>query len=156
VSEPYSLGSGGGGFVPNVTTQPPTNSTPLNQASATTNDDAVFVRLGRRQSKKTVRIVAKRHEAPPKLPMPNETFRDAYGVLHVLMDHQIVAQEPIRLPDGTLDYVVRAEYHYGMSRIPQNVKFQPPDFANTESLGGSQSKYNFSLADIYSSDHSIG
>lgn len=156
VSEPYSLGSGGGGFVPNVTTQPPTNSTPLNQASATTGDDAVFVRLGRRQSRKTVRIVAKRHEAPPKLPPPTETFRDAQGVLHVLLDHQVVTQEPIRLPDDTLDYVVRAEYHYGMSRVPQNVRFQAPDFANPESLQVTQSRFNFSLADIYSSAHSIG
>jgi hypothetical protein len=136
-----------------------TNTGPTNlQSSATNGDTSVFSRIGPKQARKVVRVVAKRHGKPPKLPPASETFRDANNVLHVLLTQREMLQEPTRLPDGTLDYIVRMEYFYGMSRPPGGVKFPVPDYEPVESLNTSsgQSKYNFSLADIYSSDQIIG
>jgi hypothetical protein len=135
------------------------NTGPSNlQTSVSTGDTAIFSRIGSRQARKVVRVVAKRHGKPPKLPVASETFRDANGVLHVLLAQRELLQEPTRLPDDTIDYTVRMEYFYGMSRPPGGVKFPAPDFDPVESLNtpSGQSKYNFSLADIYSSAQSIG
>jgi len=154
ISGPGSPGYQSGGYTsggsqsnPGIT---PTPSIP-NSASG---DTSAFIRIGQSQWERVVRVCAKRHGLPPRLPNPNPHFRDADGVLNVLKGKTELTNEPLRLPDGTFDYVVRAEYRYGLSRAPVNMKFGAPDYENAPTLSSNQ--FQFRLVDIYSSHQSIG
>lgn len=127
----------------------------LGSTTPTTGDTSVFMRLGPSTWERTVRVVAKRHNAPPRLAEPKKTFRDSDGVLHVLLSKADLTCEPQRLPDDTRDYIVRAEYKYGLSRAPSAMKFGIPDYDPAVSSGSGTNPYSFNLENIYSSDHSM-
>jgi hypothetical protein len=138
-----------------TTTPPTTTTTPTNP---TTGDTSVFIRGGPSQWERVVRVLAKRHGVPPRLSNPRTSFRDPNGVLHVLKKRTELTAEPQRGIDGVVDYIVRAEYRYGLSRPPTKLQFGLPDYAPAQSLGsiGAEGPYSFSLATVYSSDHPIG
>jgi hypothetical protein len=120
-------------------------------------DSSVFVRLGPSQWKRTVRILAQRHALPPRLPEPLASFRDEDNVLNVLLGREVSFSEPQRSANGDdlRDYIVRAEYVYGMSRAPSKIRTGIPDTDVPED-SESTSMYSFTLATIFSSDHAVG
>lgn len=121
-----------------------------------TDDTSLFIRLGPSQWERIIRIVAKRHFVPPRLSVPIRSFRDREGILHVLLSKTDVTSEPQRLPDDTLDYTVRAEYRYGLSRAPSTMKFGVPDYNPAVSAGNyGTGPYSFNFTNIYTSDHPI-
>lgn len=133
-------------------------STPSSAAyAAEDGDSSVFIRLGPSQWKRTVRILAQRHALPPRLPEPLASFRDEDNVLNVLLGREISLSEPQRSAnsDNLRDYIVRAEYVYGMSRAPAKVRTGIPDTDVPEDAY-SASMYSFTLATIFSSDHAVG
>jgi hypothetical protein len=138
----------------------PTSSAGGSSSSAAAGDTSVFIRLGPSQWRRVVRICAKRHGRPPRLPNPQQSFRDEDGVLNVLLKQVNLGCEPQRSPDGeSKDYILRTEYHYGLSKAPQTMKFGVPDYDAPVSLGVSlagNGPYSFSRAVIFSSDHAIG
>lgn len=132
-------------------------STPSTAAyAAEDGDSSVFIRLGPSQWKRTVRILAQRHALPPRLPEPLASFRDEDNVLNVLLGREISFSEPQRSAnsDNLRDYIVRAEYVYGMSRAPAKVRTGIPDSDAPEE--SETSMYSFTLATIFSSDHAVG
>lgn len=132
-------------------------STPSSAAyAAEDGDSSVFIRLGPSQWKRTVRILAQRHALPPRLPEPLASFRDEGNVLNVLLGREISLSEPQRSAnsDNLRDYIVRAEYVYGMSRAPSKVRTGIPDSDAPEE--SETSMYSFTLATIFSSDHAVG
>ncbi len=136
---------------PTPDTPTPTPTTPANN-----NDHSAFVRLGPSQFQRIVRIVAERHGKPPKLPTPLPAFIDGDGLKNVLLSQITLGCEPTRTPDGEAkNYVLRAEFHYGVSGIPKKIKFGIPDYEETPSLGAGE-QYNFELSSIFSSQHAIG
>jgi hypothetical protein len=144
-----------------TTTTPTANPVPTTTSptTPTAGDTSVFVRGGPSQWERVVRIVAKRHSTPPRLSNPQQSFRDPTGVMHVLKSRIELTCEPQKGVDDTLDYIVRAEYRYGLSRAPTRMTFGTPDYAPVQSLGsslGSNGPYSFALPTIYSSDHPIG
>jgi hypothetical protein len=125
-------------------------------------DTSVFVRIGPSQWRRTVRILAQRHAKPPRLPEPQQSFRDEDGVLNVLLGREFALDEPQRTAagDGLRTYAVRAEYIYGMSRAPTKIRAGIPDpdaaenpYADPETT---PSLYAFTMATLFSSDHAIG
>jgi hypothetical protein len=140
-------------------TSPAPTTNPQTTTAPASTDTAVFVRGGAEQWKRVVRIRAKRHTQPPRLPNPQGSFRDEGGVLNVLLKETTCLQEPQRAVDGQLDYTILAEYHYGLSRSPARMKTGIPDYDVPQSLGASLSSegpYSFTRATIFSSDHSVG
>lgn len=121
-------------------------------------DSSVFIRLGPSQWKRTVRILAQRHALPPRLPEPLASFRDEDNVLNVLLGREVSFSEPQRSAnsDNLRDYIVRAEYVYGMSRAPAKFKAGIPDTDVAEDPEAESSMYSFTLATIFSSDHAVG
>lgn len=126
--------------------------------SAEDGDSSAFVRIGPSQWTRTVRILAQRHAAPPRLPEPLQSFRDDDGVLNVLKSKDFSLSEPQRSggSDNIRDYIVRAEYVYGMSKAPTTVKAGIPDSDAPVDTYDSSSLYSFTLATLFSSDHDIG
>jgi|GEM_PF-6910159 len=149
ISSPASPNYQSGGT---QSTNPGITPTPI--PNSTSGDSSAFIRIGPSQWERVVRVCAKRHGLPPRLPNPNPHFRDGDGVLNVLKGKIELTNEPLRLPDGTFDYVVRAEYRYGLSRAPMNMKFGSPDYENSPTIGSNQ--FQFSLVNIYSSHQPIG
>jgi hypothetical protein len=149
ISSPASPSYQSGGT---QSTNPGITPTPI--PSSTSGDTSAFIRIGPSQWERVVRVCAKRHGFPPRLSNPNPHFRDGDGVLNVLKGKIELTNEPLRLPDGTFDYVVRAEYRYGLSRAPVNMKFGAPDYENSPTIGSNQ--FQFSLVNIYSSHQPIG
>jgi hypothetical protein len=138
-------------------TSPGTGSSSSGSGSGTSpgdGDTTVFMRLGPSQWERTVRIVAKRHGTPPRLSNPKSTFRDTRNNLHVLLAKTELTCEPQRLPDDTKDYIIRAEYKYGLAKAPTELQFGVPDYDPFVSPGQyAAGPYSFSLTDIYKSDH---
>jgi len=148
--------SGPSSFAPSTSNPLPVSNSPTGPAAG---DTSVFIRGGPSQWERIIRIVAKRHTVPPRLSNPQQSFRDSTGVLHVLKSRIELTCEPQKGVDDTLDYIVRAEYRYGLSRAPTRMIFGTPDYAPVQSLGsslGSDGPYSFALPTIYSSDHPIG
>lgn len=134
-------------------------STPSSAAyAAEDGDSSVFIRLGPSQWKRTVRILAQRHALPPRLPEPLASFRDEDNVLNVLLGREVSLSEPQRSANGDnyRDYIVRAEYIYGMSRAPAKFRAGIPDTDVPEDSGAETSMYSFTLATIFSSNHAVG
>jgi hypothetical protein len=87
--------------------------------------------------------------------------------LHVLKNKAEVTADPIRMPDGTRDYVIRAEYVYGLSRKPPTIEFGKPDYdtavssgagSNPDtavSSGAGSNPYSFTFEEVYSSIHTM-
>ncbi len=132
----------------------PFGSSPGSGTTPSDGDTTVFMRLGHSQWERTVRVVAKRHGAPPRLSDPKATFRDPESNLHVLLSKTELTCEPQRLPDDTKDYIVRAEYKYGLAKAPTKFQFGVPDYDPSVSSGQyGTGPYSFNLTDIYKSDH---
>jgi hypothetical protein len=132
----------------------PGSGSPGAETAPNDGDSTVFMRLGPSQWERTVRVLAKRHNAPPRLSEPKATFRDSKNNLHVLLSKTEVTCEPHRLPDDTKDYIVRAEYKYGLAKAPTELHFGVPDYDPAVSSGQyGAGPYSFSLTNIYKSDH---
>jgi hypothetical protein len=135
------------------------SSTPSSaEYAAEDGDSSVFIRLGPSQWKRTVRILAERHNLPPRLPEPLASFRDEDNVLNVLLGREVSMSEPQRSAagDNRRSYVVRAEYVYGMSRAPAKFRAGAPDTDAVEDPESESSLYSFTLATIFSSDQAVG
>ncbi len=154
---PYVPGGG------SPTPQPQPTPVPLTDSpSSAVGDQSVFIQMGAPQWKRIVRILAQRHGKPPRLAEPARSFRDEQGVLNVLISpgSHILLTEPQRsVGDNSRDYAVRAEYHYGLSKAPSNLKTGIPDTDLVQSpavIAAGQGPYSFTMASIFSSDHKVG
>lgn len=118
---------------------------------------SVFVRIGPTQHQRVVRLVAQRIGQPPRLPVPLESFTDKEGVQHVLLKSIDNAANPERTADGeAFVYTIRAEYRYGLDRPPRRIRMGKPDFEAESQSSSEPTAWDWSLGEIFSSDHSMG
>jgi hypothetical protein len=142
-----SGGSGGG------------NTTIGGGSSANAPDLSAFVRIGPSQHQRVIRLEAERYGQPPRLPFPTPAFIDEDGLKNVLLSQVMLSCEPTRSPDGEAkNYVMRAEFIYGLSGVPKKIRLAMPDYESEYgySPNSPETPYKFNLTSIFSSNHPIG